>query len=146
LNAYVFERAVQFHNGDGTTSTRRIDLYKRGCFVLEAKQGSDRPVDTIVFRTRRGTAVRATRGWDEAMFAARNQAESYAKAVPDGWPPFLIVVDVGYSLELYADFSLTGKNYSQFPDRTSYRILIENLTQPGVRDRLRPIWLGPPFP
>lgn len=39
-NSYVFERAVTFHNGDGTTSTGRIDLYKRGCFVLEAKQGS----------------------------------------------------------------------------------------------------------
>ncbi|MDT7809913.1 MAG: hypothetical protein QOJ70_3726 [Acidobacteriota bacterium] len=39
-NAYVFERAVTFHNGDGSTSTGRIDLYKRGCFVLEAKQVS----------------------------------------------------------------------------------------------------------
>src|SRR4051812_11947484 len=42
-NAYVFESAVTFQNGDGTTSTGRIDLYKRGCFVLEAKQGSERP-------------------------------------------------------------------------------------------------------
>src|ERR1044071_5397034 len=41
-NAYVFERAVTFHNGDGTTNKGRIDLYKRGCFVMEAKQGSDR--------------------------------------------------------------------------------------------------------
>jgi hypothetical protein len=37
--AYAFERQVVFHNGDGTTSTGRIDLYKRGCFVLESKQG-----------------------------------------------------------------------------------------------------------
>ena len=41
-NAYVFERAVTFQNGDGTTSPGRIDLYKRGCFLLEAKQGSER--------------------------------------------------------------------------------------------------------
>ncbi len=40
-NAYVFERDVTFDLGDGTTSIGRIDLYKRGCFVLEAKQGSD---------------------------------------------------------------------------------------------------------
>ncbi len=40
-NTYVFERAVTFHNGDGSTSAGRIDLYKRGCFVLEAKQGSE---------------------------------------------------------------------------------------------------------
>lgn len=43
-NAYVFERAVTFHNPDGTTSGGRVDLYKRGCFVLEATQGSDRQV------------------------------------------------------------------------------------------------------
>ena len=35
-NAYVFERSVPLPHG----STGRIDLYKRGCFVLEAKQGS----------------------------------------------------------------------------------------------------------
>ena len=40
-NAYVFERDVTFQNPDGTTSIGRIDLYKRGCFVLEAKQGSE---------------------------------------------------------------------------------------------------------
>jgi hypothetical protein len=41
------------------------------------------------------------------MLAARTQAERYAKALPasEGWPPF----DVGYSIELFADFSLTGK-------------------------------------
>ena len=40
-NTYVFERDVTFDEWDGTTSTGRIDLYKRACFVLEAKQGSD---------------------------------------------------------------------------------------------------------
>ncbi len=39
-NAYVFERTVPFPNPDGSTTVKRIDLYKRGCFVLEAKQGS----------------------------------------------------------------------------------------------------------
>ena len=43
-NAYVFERSVTFQHGNGLTSTGRIDLYKRGCFVLEAKQGSDRQI------------------------------------------------------------------------------------------------------
>jgi hypothetical protein len=37
-DAYVLERAVQFNDG-GKKSTGRIDLYKRGCFVLETKQG-----------------------------------------------------------------------------------------------------------
>ncbi|HSU31470.1 MAG TPA: DNA methyltransferase, partial [Bryobacteraceae bacterium] len=146
LNAYVFERAVHFHNGDGTTSPGRIDLYKRGCFVLEAKQGSTRShvsAPAAPVRARRGTAVRETPAWDEAMLAARNQAELYAKAIPDGWPPFLVIVDVGYSLELYADFSLTGKNYAQFPDKNTYRILLNELTNSSVRDRLRNVWLDP---
>ncbi|HZZ41877.1 MAG TPA: type IIL restriction-modification enzyme MmeI [Tepidisphaeraceae bacterium] len=42
LNAYVFDRSVLFQNNDGTTSTGFIDLYKRGSFVLEAKQGSEK--------------------------------------------------------------------------------------------------------
>jgi hypothetical protein len=37
-DAYVLERAVQFNDG-GKRSTGRIDLYKRGCFILETKQG-----------------------------------------------------------------------------------------------------------
>ena len=40
-NAYVFERDVKFDQGDGTITTGRIDLDKRGCFILEPKQGSD---------------------------------------------------------------------------------------------------------
>jgi hypothetical protein len=35
-NAYVFEKSVPLPHG----TTGRIDLYKRGFFVLEAKQGS----------------------------------------------------------------------------------------------------------
>ena len=37
-NAYVFERRVIFRHGDGGSSEGRIDCYKRGCFVLEAKK------------------------------------------------------------------------------------------------------------
>lgn len=43
-NAYVFERGVTFHHLDGTTSTGRIDLYKRGCFILEAKLGVEKQI------------------------------------------------------------------------------------------------------
>jgi hypothetical protein len=41
---------------------------------------------------------------DAAMLRARGQAEQYAKALPE-WPPFLIVADVGHSIETYADFT-----------------------------------------
>ena len=41
-DAYVLERAVLFDDGGGKQTTGRIDLYKRGCFVLETKQGVTR--------------------------------------------------------------------------------------------------------
>ena len=87
-NAYVFERAVPFPNPDGSTTVKRIDLYKRDCFVLEAKQGSDRVEAAEPFsltphrRMRRGTAVRGTAGWDAAMYEAKGQAELYVRNLP----------------------------------------------------------------
>ena len=38
LNDYVFERAVRPRGSDATTAPKRIDLYKRNAFILEAKQ------------------------------------------------------------------------------------------------------------
>jgi hypothetical protein len=38
LNDYVFERSVRFIEPDGSSTTGRIDLYKKAHFVLEAKQ------------------------------------------------------------------------------------------------------------
>src|ERR1700712_5247535 len=38
LNDYVLERVVREPVGDGTYPSRRIDLYRRGAFILEAKQ------------------------------------------------------------------------------------------------------------
>src|ERR1035437_1384220 len=146
-NNYVFERPVTFRHPTGLSSPGFIDLYKRGCFVLEAKQGSPAPEPSLLFEIphRRGTATRDTPGWDQAMLRARNQAEQYAKALPanEGWPPFLIVVDVGYSIELFADFSGTGKAYVPFPDSLPHRIRLEHLSTQLVRDRLRAIWLDP---
>ena len=68
------------------------------------------------------------------MQRARGQAERYAKALPvdHGWPPFLVIVDVGHCFELYADFSLTGKNYSQFPDAQSFRIPLDEIGRAHV--------------
>ena len=38
-NPYSFERKVFIPRGDGTNELKRLDLYRKGCFVLEAKQG-----------------------------------------------------------------------------------------------------------
>jgi hypothetical protein len=158
-NDYVFERRVFQDNGDGTESFGRIDCYKRDCFVLEAKQGSeadraaaekgDEDFDlfgqTAKARVARGTARRGTPSWAKAMQEAKGQAERYAKALPTehGWPPFLLIADIGYCIEVYADFTGTGKAYAQFPDRAGYRIMLEDLREEKVRERLAAIWTEP---
>ena len=152
-NDYVLERAVKEPNPDGTFAHRRIDLYKRGCFVLEAKQsrqvkGGDKelqagtdPQATPQTRGRRG----AERSWDTLMFDAKAQAVNYARCLPTdhGWPPFVMVCDVGHVIEVFADFTGQGKNYAQFPDRQGFRIYLEDLRKAEIRDRLRAIWTDP---
>jgi len=153
-NSYVFERAVTFREPDCSTARGRIDLYKRGCFVLEAKQSRqaggakaahDAETATLFPLEKPSRGRRESRGWDVLMMNARQQAEDYAKALPasEGWPPFLIVCDVGRCLEFYADFSGQGKNYAQFPDRQGFRVFIEDLRSDEVRERLHLVWTDP---
>ena len=153
-NAYVFERSVTFHHTDGSTSTGRIDLYKRSHFILEAKQGVERKEKEAMLseaaqtkrqRTKKGTALRGSAAWDEAMLKARGQAEQYARALPasEGRPPFLVVVDVGHSIEIYSEFTCTGGNYVPFPDPRSHRILLGQLGDEHVRENLRLVWTDP---
>ncbi len=138
-NAYVFERPVRAYRTDiEATRANFIDLYKRGCFVLEAKQGSDAHTS--------GVGKRGTAGWDTRMRAARNQAERYAKALHDEdepWPPFLVVADIGHVFELYADFSQSGKTYLPYPDPGAHRLYLEDLHDPAVRGLLRALWDDP---
>lgn len=153
FNDYVFERAVDIRKPDGTTSNGRIDLYRKGCFVLEAKQGvegKDKPSDPAQLamlesapkQKRTGHGIRGSAGWASSMLSARGQAERYAKALPE-WPPFIIVVDVGHVIELWADFSRSGKNYAHFPDAKRFRIEMADLRNKETRDLLRAIWTDP---
>ncbi len=61
-----------FEHGDGTQSQGFIDLYRRGCYVLEAKQS--------------GLSLDST-GWDKAMLRAHGQAVQYARGLPAGRGP-----------------------------------------------------------
>ncbi len=131
-NAYVFERRVQFAHGDGGESLGFIDCFKRGAFVLEAKKIKASPAT-------------ASKTFDSAMLRARGQGEQYARALPaeEGRPPFVIVVDVGRAIELYAEFSRTGATYTPFPDPRTHRILLDDLAKLEVRERLAQIWRDP---
>jgi hypothetical protein len=115
---YMFERPVTFAHGDGSTSAGRIDCYRRGHFVLEAKKLK---------------AGSHTKGFDDGLLRARSQGEAYARALPaaDGRPPFVLVVDVGTVIEVYAEFSKTGGTYTPYPDPRSHRLRWP--TWPGPR-------------
>ena len=127
---YMFERPLTFHHADGSKSPGRVDLYRRGAFVLESKKLK---------------AGAHTRGFDEAMLRAHSQAQNYARALPaaEGRPPFLVVVDVGHRIELYSEFSRSGGSYVPFPDPRSHRIALDDLRDAAIRERLRKVWLEP---
>ena len=129
-DAYCFERRVLFEHGDGTQSQGFIDLYRRACYVLESKQT--------------GLEL-ATPGWDKAMLRAHGQAVQYARGLPpeEGRPPFVVVVDVGRSIELYSEFSRSGGAYIPYPDPRSHRLRLADLRRLEIRARLRALWLDP---
>lgn len=79
-------------------------------------------------------------------------AERLARALPtdEGWPPFLIVVDVGHTIELFADFTRAGKTYLPFPDPATFRITLDEtkamwpkLTEPEQQAKLKAVWTDP---
>lgn len=149
-NAYCFEEDVK-----ADRAHRRIDVYHRGHFVFEAKQGvlpkvasdaiakgQDRRGHT---RHVRGSGVRGTEDWQEAMRDGRYQAGRYAVHVAernDPKPPFIIVADVGHCLWVWSSFSTDLRDdYGDFEVKGAFAW--EDLRKPEVFHFLRQIWLAP---
>lgn len=132
-DTYVYECAVTLQRPGGKRTLGRMDLYKAGAFILEAKQGvraDARPTNG---------ARRDTPAWNIAMKDAFGQALGYAASL-DAPPPFLIVADIGYCFDLYASFDGTI-NYRPFPNAQAHRLFLKDLAQ--HRDRLRAVWEKP---
>ena len=148
-NLYVFDRAITRTHLDGSTTTNYIDLYKARHFVNETKQGlsADATAEELAkpAATKTGHGKRGTVAFDKALERAYHQARGYITALPaeEGRPPFLIVCDVGHSIDLYAEFTGTGGQYERFPDPVSHRITLPDLHRPEIRERLRQVWLNP---
>ena len=153
-DGYVFERPVAFQDG-ASASGGRIDLYKRGCFVLETKQGVDAENAARAAGKSRsaGHGTRGTAAWDRTMAAAKRQAERYARNldVPaahgtadhtEPVPPLVVACDVGYCLDLYANFG-HPQRYVPFPDAASYRVTLGDLRRAEARERLRLAFTDP---
>jgi hypothetical protein len=169
LGDYQFEAPVKSEAALSKKGTGRIDLYKRGHFILEAKQSQVKPGEAPpedppeappqpvydLFGNPVGYEApkRAAPRYDRLMADARLQAERYALALPADHdaPPFLIVADIGRSFELYFDWSGNGRGYGFFPNQQSYRIGVEDLAsnreieplKMTARDVLHAVWTNP---
>ncbi|MFN9026678.1 MAG: class I SAM-dependent DNA methyltransferase, partial [Akkermansiaceae bacterium] len=146
-NLYVFDRAITRTSPDGSAVTNYIDLYKAGHFVCETKQGSggDSSGDLRSPSSKIGHGKRGSSAFDKALERAYHQGRDYITSLPasHGRPPFLIVCDVGYSIDLYSEFTCTGGRYERFPDPTHHRILLTDLREPKIRERLRLVFTDP---
>ncbi|HNN91573.1 MAG TPA: class I SAM-dependent DNA methyltransferase [Pseudomonadota bacterium] len=150
-NPYCFEEDVKTNS----RAHRRIDVYNRGHFVFEAKQGVDpkAPADAIArgrdraghSRTVRGAGVRGTPDWQEAMRDGQVQACRYAVHVmerKDPKPPFVIVADVGHCFWVWSSFSSDPRDdYGDFEPGGAFAWA--DLARPEVFHFLRQIWLDP---
>ncbi len=144
---YCFDRPVKIPEGDGSFSSGLINLYKHDSFVMMAKQASGQEAREQGARNkprRKETNEGIAHYRNAAMQRAQALAELYSRSTDEkGRPPFVIVVDIGNSIDLYADFSLSGKCYARFPDAQSFRIPLEKLRDPAIRSRLKAIWTDP---
>nr|MBK7067399.1 hypothetical protein [Deltaproteobacteria bacterium] len=133
---YVFEKdATLIHEGK-KNSVGKIDLYKHGCFVLEAKQGSNDGARKM------GSARRGTAGWTVMMIRdALGQAIGYAKVLDDP-PPFVVVCDIGHCFDLYACFD-GSRLWKPFPDAQHNRLFLSDLRDPAHLATLKGIWTDP---
>jgi hypothetical protein len=129
---YCFDKDVKVVDRDGNSTTGYIDLYKRGCFVIEAKQGSEAG-DAVV-----GTARRGTQGWIKAMQKAFVQARDYANSLEGNRPPYLITCDIGLVFEVWTGFS---GNYGDYGARRT--VEFADLAKPEVADEFALIFTDP---
>ena len=160
---YCFEKQVPNYTPEGGYTKNYMDLYKAGCFILEAKRTPD------VSRAKGGTGgggghklavhapglpglveeprvegYRARSSYDAKLEKAFIQSIRYAMALalqaPP--PPFLIVCDIGHSFHIWNRYDpKAGGGYGGFGARRI--VLLEELEQPEIQQLFRDIWLNP---
>lgn len=121
-SGYEFEYPMKLASRDGTETQGFVDLYRTGCFVLEAKDYD------------------AGGGGDLAMRRAYGQARMYASNDPSGVaPPYLLVLDVAKTLTVFHRWNGTFQGFA-----TGHRIDLTTLhARIAEVQLLRDIWLNP---
>jgi hypothetical protein len=122
--------AVVRHSSSGF-----IDCYRRAAFVLT--KPSRRRLASSLEASRQGPST------TPCCAPAPGRELRPRPARREGRPPFLIVVDVGNVIELYAEFTRSGATYTPFPDPRSHRIRLADLRDEAIRARLAAVWLDP---
>lgn len=118
---YSFEFPIRVTTRDGTETTNFADLFKKGCFVLEAKHSAPKADD------------------DRLLRRAFGQALSYSAHLPGGPPPYLLVLDVGRTLLVWDRWSGSYSGYG-----SARRIDLRKLHErPEWAKLLRNIWEAP---
>ncbi len=126
---YCFDKDIKFF--EDSEKTRFADFYKEGCFLIEAKQGSD--------SSSKGHGKRSTKTYRDNLQKAFNQAKSYAyNRLLGDLPPFLMVCDIGSHFEIWEGFS---GEYGSYGARQ--RVNLADLAQPEVFDRFVHIFTDP---
>ncbi len=127
---YCFDKDIKFYSSQKTAPTTRFaDFYKAGCFLIEAKQGSE--------ASSKGHGKRGTKVYRDAMHKAFNQARSYAGMLTVR-PPFLMTCDIGSHFEVWEGF---GGEYGGYGARE--RINLKAFAQPEVFDRFVKVFTEP---
>ena len=128
---YVYEKPAVLLHAAGRPTIGKIDLYRHGRFLLEAKQGSN--------ATRTGRTRRGTNAWHGMMSDALGQAKRYVETL-DAPPPFLLVVDIGHCVDLYASFD-GSRVYHPFPNALANRTFFADLEE--LLPTLHAVWEEP---
>lgn len=135
-NRYCFDRNVKIVAPSGAITTHYIDFYKEGCFVLEAKQGSN--------RSQKGTGKRGAGAYRQEMKKAFGQALKYARFV-EPKPPFLITCDIGDHFRVWQDFTESwlsaNGNYGTYDSVP--KIPFGDLAKPEVKEFFVKIFTDP---
>ncbi len=106
----------------GRDTSNFIDLYRRGCFILEAKH-TDARIDA-----------------DRVLGAAYGQAKGYAGDVAHGPPPYLMVMDVGRTLLVWDRWSGSFGGLKAMAERIDLTTLWKN---EKLIHFLRDVWENP---
>lgn len=123
-SAYQFEFPIRTTTRDGVVTTNFVDLYKAGCFALEAKDSAD--------------ATAGSAATTRLLTKAFGQVSNYAKDLAER-PPYVMVLDVGRTLIVWDRCSGT---YGGF--HLGHRIDLRTLAdRPADVALLRDVWADP---